>query len=66
MGEHREHQRRRHQAEIQRTEREPLDRAGSPVLWAFLIASAAIMVVGVVNLFGIEPAAAQAAAALVD
>lgn len=48
------------------TEREPLDRAGSPVLWAFLIASAAIMVVGVVNLFGIEPAAAQAAAALVD
>ncbi len=48
------------------SEREPLDRAGSPVLWAFLIASAAIMVVGVVNLFGIEPAAAQAAAALVD
>ena len=36
-------------------EREALDPSGSPVLWGFLMASAAIMVVGVVNLFGIEP-----------
>ena len=47
-------------------EREPLDPGMSPVLWGFLMASAAIMVVGVVNLFGIEPAAAAAAAALVN
>ena len=47
-------------------EREPLDASSSPVLWAFLAASAAIMVVGVVNLFGIEGFAAAAAATLVD
>jgi NADH-quinone oxidoreductase subunit N len=39
---------------------------GSPVLWAMLVASAAIMVVGVVNLFGIEAWAAAAAATLVN
>jgi len=43
-----------------------LDKAKSPVLWGMLMASAAIMVVGVVNLFGIEGAAAAAAATLVD
>lgn len=43
-----------------------LDRSGSPVLWGFLMASAAVMVLGVVNLFGIEPIAQAAAATLVD
>ena len=47
-------------------ERETLDTGGSPVLWAFLMASAAIMLVGVVNLFGIESIAAAAAATLVN
>ena len=45
---------------------DPLDKSGSPVLWGMLMASAVIMVVGVVNLFGIEGAAAAAAATLVD
>lgn len=43
-----------------------LDRGSSPVLWACLMASAGIMVVGVINLFGIEGAAASAAMALVN
>ena len=47
-------------------ERDALDRVGSPVLWGFLMASAAMMVVGVINLFGIEPLAAAAAATLVN
>lgn len=47
-------------------EREGLDAGGSPVLWGFLVASAAIMVIGIVNLFGIEGWAAAAAATLVD
>ncbi len=38
----------------------------SPVAWAALIGAAAVMVLGVVNLFGVEGAAAAAAAALVD
>ncbi|MCH2095817.1 MAG: NADH-quinone oxidoreductase subunit NuoN [Rhodobacteraceae bacterium] len=38
----------------------------SPVLYGLLMASAVIMVVGVVNLFGIEGAAAAAAATLVN
>ncbi len=45
---------------------DPLDKSGSPVLWGMLMASAVIMVVGVVNLFGIEGAAAAAAATLVN
>ncbi len=45
---------------------ETLDGGRSPVLWGFLVASAVIMVVGVVNLFGIEGAATAAAAALVN
>jgi NADH-quinone oxidoreductase subunit N len=47
-------------------ERDALDPGMSPVLWGFLMASAAVMVVGIVNLFGIEPAAAVAAASLVN
>ncbi len=43
-----------------------LDSKMSPVLWAFLMGSAAAMVFGVFNLFGIEPAAAAAAATLVN
>ncbi|MCX7645583.1 MAG: NADH-quinone oxidoreductase subunit NuoN [Rhodobacteraceae bacterium] len=46
-------------------EREPLDPVRSPVLSAFLIASAVVMVVGVANLFGIEGPAAAAAETLV-
>ncbi len=43
-----------------------LDKSRSPILWGMLMASAIIMVVGVVNLFGIEGAAAAAAATLVN
>ncbi|MEM6385735.1 MAG: NADH-quinone oxidoreductase subunit NuoN [Pseudomonadota bacterium] len=43
-----------------------LDTGGSGVLWGFLVASAAAMVLGVVNLFGVESAAAAAAATLVN
>ncbi|MBV7409465.1 NADH-quinone oxidoreductase subunit NuoN [Maritimibacter sp. DP1N21-5] len=38
----------------------------SPAAWVMLMASAAIMLVGVINLFGIEGAAAAAAQALVN
>ncbi|MFT6076714.1 MAG: NADH-quinone oxidoreductase subunit N [Yoonia sp.] len=47
-------------------EGETLDGKMNPVLWAFLMGSAAVMVFGVVNLFGIEPIAAAAAATLVN
>jgi NADH-quinone oxidoreductase subunit N len=47
-------------------EGEELDGGKSPVLWAFLMASAGAMLFGVVNLFGIEGAAAAAAATLVN
>jgi NADH-quinone oxidoreductase subunit N len=47
-------------------DREGLDAGTSPVLWGFVVVSAVIMVVGVVNLFGIEGWAAAAAATLVD
>ncbi|WP_106743978.1 NADH-quinone oxidoreductase subunit NuoN [Yoonia maritima] len=47
-------------------ETDALDGKMNPVLWTFLMASALIMLVGVVNLFGIEPMAASAAAALVN
>ncbi|MEM7753738.1 MAG: NADH-quinone oxidoreductase subunit N, partial [Pseudomonadota bacterium] len=43
-----------------------LDTGGSGVLWGFLMISAAAMVLGVVNLFGVEGAAAAAAATLVN
>ncbi len=47
-------------------EGEPLDRNPSPVLWGFLMASAVVMVVGIINMFGVEGVAASAAAALVN
>lgn len=43
-----------------------LDRPAAPMLWLFLMASAVIMVLGVVNLFGIEGFAEAAAATLVN
>jgi len=47
-------------------EGESLDKARSPVQWAFLMASSAIMVLGIVNMFGVEGMAQAAAAALVN
>ena len=47
-------------------EREGLDKMQSPLLWGVLTASAAAMVLGVINLFGIEGAASAAAATLVN
>lgn len=46
-------------------EQEPAESNMVPVQWALMVAVAAIMVLGVVNLFGIEPVAAVAAEALV-
>jgi NADH-quinone oxidoreductase subunit N len=46
-------------------EQEPVDSRMAPVQWGMLVAVAAIMLLGIVNLFGIEPAAAVAAEALV-
>ena len=43
-----------------------LDTGGSPVLGGFLMVSAAAMVLGVINLFGVEALAAAAAATLVN
>jgi NADH-quinone oxidoreductase subunit N len=47
-------------------DREAMDSAMPPVGWALLMGSAAIMVLGVVNLFGIEAPALAAAQALVN
>lgn len=47
-------------------EGEQLDSKMNPVLWTLLMGSAAVMLFGVVNLFGIEPIAAAAAATLVN
>ena len=47
-------------------EGEGVDSKMTPVLWGMLMGSAAIMVVGVINLFGVEPIAAAAAATLVN
>lgn len=47
-------------------EGEELDKTQSPVLWGFLMASAAVMLVGIINMFGVEGAAAAAAATLVN
>ena len=47
-------------------ETEPLDKTTSPILWGVLMASAAIMVLGIVNLFGIEAMASAASLALVN
>ena len=43
-----------------------LDKGRSGILWGFLVASAAAMVLGVINLFGVGTAAAEAAATLVN
>jgi len=45
---------------------EQLESRMNPVLWSMLMGSAAVMVIGVVNLFGIEPIAAAAAGTLVN
>lgn len=47
-------------------ESEDLDRSTSPVLWVFLMGSAAVMVLGIINMFGVDGAAAAAAATLVN
>ncbi len=47
-------------------EREALDSGTNPILWTCLIGSATIMVLGIVNLFGIEGFAEAAAASLVN
>jgi NADH-quinone oxidoreductase subunit N len=47
-------------------ETDPLETNKAPVLWGVLVASAGAMVLGVVNLFGIEASAAAAAASLVQ
>ena len=47
-------------------ERDPLDKGMPPVGWAMLMGSAAVMVLGVINLFGIEAPALLAAQALVN
>ena len=46
-------------------EQDPVTSRMSPVQWAMLMGVAAMMLIGIVNLFGIEPAAARAAEALV-
>ncbi len=43
-----------------------IDGTMEPVAWVMLVGAAAVMVLGVVNLFGVEGAAAAAAAALVN
>ena len=45
---------------------EALNGGKSPVLWGMLMASAAIMVVGIINMFGVEGAAGLAAVALLQ
>ena len=45
---------------------EGLDANKSTILWGFLMASAAVMVFGIINLFGVEAAATAAAASLVN
>lgn len=47
-------------------EGEMLDTKSNPILSGFLMASAAIMLLGVINLFGIEGLAEAAAATLVN
>ncbi|MEL6886041.1 MAG: NADH-quinone oxidoreductase subunit NuoN [Pseudomonadota bacterium] len=48
------------------TQEEGLNGGKSPVLWAMLMGSAAAMVLGLVNMFGVDGAAAAAAATLVN
>ena len=46
-------------------EGEELETGRSPVQWGFLMGSAVVMVVGIVNMFGVETMALEAAATLV-
>ena len=46
-------------------EQDPINSRMVPVQWVMLVGVAAMMVLGIANLFGIEPAAATAAEALV-
>ncbi|MEO1733842.1 MAG: NADH-quinone oxidoreductase subunit N, partial [Pseudomonadota bacterium] len=43
-----------------------LETNASPVLFGFLMASAVIMVFGIINMFGVEGAAAAAAGVLIN
>jgi NADH-quinone oxidoreductase subunit N len=45
---------------------EGLDANKSTILWGFLMTSAAVMVFGIINMFGVEAAATAAAASLVN
>ncbi|MEM8653756.1 MAG: NADH-quinone oxidoreductase subunit NuoN [Pseudomonadota bacterium] len=45
---------------------ERLNGGKSPILWAMLMGSAAVMVLGIINMFGVEGAAASAALTLVN
>src|SRR6056297_3010884 len=47
-------------------EGETLETGRSPVQWAFLMASAAVMLLGIINTFGVETMAQAAAATLVN
>ena len=47
-------------------EQEPLETGRSPVQWAFLMASAALMLLGIINMFGVDSVAQAAAATLVN
>lgn len=47
-------------------EGQEIETSRSPVLWAFLMGSAAVMILGIVNMFGVEGAAAAAAMVLVN
>lgn len=47
-------------------EGETVDTPASPALWSALMISAAVMLLGIVNMFGVETAAAAAAAFLVN
>ena len=46
-------------------EQEPAQSRMSPVQWVMLVAVAAVMILGIVNMFGLEPVALNAAEALI-
>ncbi|WP_299848569.1 NADH-quinone oxidoreductase subunit NuoN [uncultured Roseovarius sp.] len=47
-------------------EQEELETARSPILWSLLMVSAVVMLVGIINMFGVESIAEAAAATLVN
>ncbi|MRU14320.1 NADH-quinone oxidoreductase subunit NuoN [Roseovarius sp. A21] len=47
-------------------EREPLETGRSPMQWGFLMASAALMLLGIINMFGVDSVAQAAAVTLVN